>query len=218
MFQAYPAPDDPFLGVFLIVYAFIFLIALVFGLAQYVMEAVGLSKIAKSCRYPRPWLAWIPFANSYLIGKLAEVSAVRFGKSKRPYAVWLLTLQIIGTVLSAVPLVVWTALLINGVAVEEYSAAIIAGDSDVMSYAVFATFPLSSVISILSVLELVVQFLAYHLIFMLFDEKNAILFVLLSLLVSFAFPIILLILSRRAPNLPVDNRTPPISPVENATA
>ena len=214
MFQAYPSHDVPFL--FLIVYAITFLIALVFGLAHYVMEAVGLSKIAKSCRYPRPWLAWIPFANSYLIGKLAEVSAVRFGKTKRPYAAWILTLQIISTVLWTVYMVVWTATMIIGI--PEYSAAIIAGDTEAMPYAVFAMFPLMGVFSILSVLQLVVQFLAYHLLFMLFDEKNAILYVLLSVLVSFAFPIILLILSRRTPNLPIDNPTQPVTPVENATA
>ena len=214
MFQAYPSHDVPFL--FLIVYAITFLFALILSLAQYVIEAVGLSKIAKSCRYPRPWLAWIPFANSYLIGKLAEVSAVRFGKPKRPYAVWLLTLQIIGTVLWTVYVVVWTATMIIGI--PEYSAAIIAGDTEAMPYAVFAMFPLMGVFSILSVLQLVVQFLAYHLIFMLFDAKNAILYVLLSVLVSFAFPIILLILSRRTPDLPVDNLTPPISPAADVTA
>ena len=40
------------------------------GLVLYVLSSLGLMKIAQSKGIENPWLAWIPFANLYIMGKI----------------------------------------------------------------------------------------------------------------------------------------------------
>lgn len=53
------------LGVFALVFAFI-------GFIFYVLQAIGLYKIATKQGYDKPWLAWIPFVNIFMIPILVE--------------------------------------------------------------------------------------------------------------------------------------------------
>ena len=46
---------------------------LVFVLALYAYAALALMKIAKKTNIDKPWLAWIPIANLYLITQIAGV-------------------------------------------------------------------------------------------------------------------------------------------------
>ena len=48
----------------------------------YVFYALGLSRMAKACHHPRPWMAWVPYADYYLTGELAELSAIRYRKKR----------------------------------------------------------------------------------------------------------------------------------------
>lgn len=52
-----------FLGIFLI-------IPLLIAIAIYVLMAIGLSTLAANAGIENPWLAWIPIANLYILGKL----------------------------------------------------------------------------------------------------------------------------------------------------
>lgn len=44
----------------------------VIGLAQYVLQGVAMFKIAKRRQLPKPWLAFIPYANTYMLGAIAD--------------------------------------------------------------------------------------------------------------------------------------------------
>ncbi len=50
--------------------AIIMAIILAIAVLMYVFTGIGLSKIAKKLGEENSWLAWIPVANSYLVGKL----------------------------------------------------------------------------------------------------------------------------------------------------
>lgn len=43
-----------------------------FGLINYILSALAIYKIAKVEKVNNPWLAWIPFANSYMVIKVAS--------------------------------------------------------------------------------------------------------------------------------------------------
>ena len=43
-------------------------------IAVYIYSALALSVIAKRAKVKNPWLAWIPFANFYLVTQIAKVS------------------------------------------------------------------------------------------------------------------------------------------------
>ena len=44
---------------------------MLFGVVNYVLSSLAIYKIAKVEKVKCPWLAWIPFANSYMVIKVA---------------------------------------------------------------------------------------------------------------------------------------------------
>lgn len=65
---------------FMVLLALVWLVGLILQGVLYVLRAVGLSKIAKKLGVGHRYLAWIPYANAYLLGACAEKSAYRDGK------------------------------------------------------------------------------------------------------------------------------------------
>ncbi len=60
-------------------------IALVIGIVCYVFNAIGLYSMAKNRNIDHAWLAWLPIANSYLMGELIN-DDVSIGSWHIPYA------------------------------------------------------------------------------------------------------------------------------------
>ena len=54
-----------------IVFTFIMIIYPIYLLLRYLFEAIAFYKISKKRNDRHPWIAWIPFANEYLRGKIA---------------------------------------------------------------------------------------------------------------------------------------------------
>lgn len=48
----------------------IVVVALVIGIPLYILTSLGLMKLAQRRGIENPWLAWIPIANVYILGKL----------------------------------------------------------------------------------------------------------------------------------------------------
>jgi len=59
-------------AIFMIIYFAIIGLSLLMSVAIYVFNSIGLMTIAKNRGITHPWMAWIPFANSYLFGKLSD--------------------------------------------------------------------------------------------------------------------------------------------------
>ena len=57
----------------ILVFGAISLIALVIGIAVYLYVSFALMTLAKKMKMERPWLAFIPFANLYLMSKMAKM-------------------------------------------------------------------------------------------------------------------------------------------------
>ncbi len=66
------------------------LIVLVIGfltvIATYVLQALAIMRMSKKLYIERPWLAWIPIAQSYALGRVAERCDERQGKDVKPWA------------------------------------------------------------------------------------------------------------------------------------
>lgn len=71
------------LGIMLVVFLLFYLVLVGIMLANYIMTAIGLQKIAKRRGVNYPWLAWIPYANYWLIGSIADDYDNRNGLKKR---------------------------------------------------------------------------------------------------------------------------------------
>ena len=77
-------------GILLVAYLFIILI----GIASYIMNAVAFQRIASKRLIKNAWLAWIPIANSWIIGSIADEYDEKNGIKRRWRAV-LLVLSLI---------------------------------------------------------------------------------------------------------------------------
>lgn len=69
----------------------LYLVILGIGIANYVMTSLSLYTIASRRNINNPWLAWIPYANYWIIGSIADEYDARNG-IKRKWRVVLLTL------------------------------------------------------------------------------------------------------------------------------
>ena len=68
---------------------------------QYVLNGIAYMKLAKRRNMPNPWLAWVPFANSYLIGAVADNINGQYQKPTNR-RVLLLVLSIISVVTTTI--------------------------------------------------------------------------------------------------------------------
>ena len=89
-----------FMGVIMVVT----LVFAIIGLAFYVILSLGLMTLARKKGIENPWLAWIPFANLYILGKIVDnvdVSTYNINKLELvlPLAV------VASTILCAIPLI-----------------------------------------------------------------------------------------------------------------
>lgn len=240
--------------------AFIFMMLLSFALpvAVYVLSSIGLYRMAKSCNLASPGLAWVPIANLYILGSIAEIGASRGVKKSMPFRKILPGLSI-----AMIAVVVALFIAVFAVAFAEimnmpddgsdpsdedvefvsYTASELDyslnpdsdfdADSDDDLYdeeydpemdalaikliLVFMLFYFALII--VAILLSVFEYIALWHVYKLFDESNAVLYLLLSIFVSIAMPVIYFILGRKTPNLPVVTPTvAPAYPYETAYA
>ncbi|PKM65301.1 MAG: hypothetical protein CVU95_15980 [Firmicutes bacterium HGW-Firmicutes-2] len=91
-------------GAFLALFGGFIFIFLLIGIANYVLMAIGLMKMAQNQGIENPWLAWVPVGNLYIIGKL--IRTIEFGANKYEKAELILLIGFAATVvLGAIPLI-----------------------------------------------------------------------------------------------------------------
>ena len=59
------------MGFVFVVFLFIFMISAAIGIALYILNGFGLMELAKTCSEKYPYLSFVPYASTYLTGKLA---------------------------------------------------------------------------------------------------------------------------------------------------
>ena len=64
--------DDEMGAAIGMVYIIYYLITIGLGIAGYVLSSLGLSTIAKRRGISKPWLAWIPVANMWIVGSISD--------------------------------------------------------------------------------------------------------------------------------------------------
>ena len=81
-------------GIFIAMILF-YLVFGAIGLADYIFKSIGLHRIAGRLGEQNPWLAWIPFARTYLHGKIA--GSLDLGNRKvKNLGIWLLVVPLVG--------------------------------------------------------------------------------------------------------------------------
>lgn len=92
--------DNPeMLNLLMIVYIIVGAIALAISVALYILQGIGVCRMAKTAGIARAGFAYVPFARWYVFGKLAE-AGVRPGTKSAPFSVHLLVLSVLQALLN----------------------------------------------------------------------------------------------------------------------
>lgn len=163
-------------GIFLILY----LLAMGFSVVSYVLNAVGMYRIAKRRGIHHAWLAWVPIGCNWLLGSISDhyqyVAKQKVTKRRKVLlilslillvALGLFTTGIVATVLSA------------NSAAGEMTGAILSVALLVISY--LAMLGLSIAIT-------VICYIAYYDLFRSCKPENAVLYLVLGILFSVTLP------------------------------
>ena len=154
-------------------FAFILLIFLygLFGLPGYVLTGISLYSIANRRGIERPWLAWVPGMNLYVLGCVSDqYQAIVRGKNKNKRTAILLLM-----------LVEMVAFCLMHLAAPSGEAAPIMG-----------TFLLIFVPAwCVGAALVVISFIALHDVYVSCDPKNAVLFLVLSIVFAVTQPFFL---------------------------
>ena len=150
------------------------------GLTPYILQSLGLYRLAKNRGIDAPWLAWIPVGKSYIMGSLSEASP--YIKKKFP-KMRIIFPSITGGYLFVV-------IILTVVMVTRYLISFPMWESDFMGFNFFGSYIIIFNI-IIYVLGLAVTasgvFVMYH-IYKVYDPANAVLYTVLSAIgLSFIF-------------------------------
>ena len=232
-------------GTVLVFELILFLFTMSIPLVLYVINAIGLSRMARSCNLKSPWLAWVPIGDLYLVGSMAEIGASRGGKKSLPYRKILPILSAGVIALFIAVIVLFVGMILDNPEVFQSEFADDTVNVELVDYdlydpdsesptddfgwemeedpdlyaddieEIYTDFLLTFVgiflfyLAILgiAIVLAVFEYIALWHVFKLFDEPNAVIYLVLGIFVSSALPILYLILSRKTPNLPTAQPT-----------
>ena len=169
-------------------------IAFVAGVAQYIMNALAYLFLAKKVGVKNGWLGFIPIADLYLLGKIADVSSPKKNNAKR-----LLISQLV-MVLLAIVLLISTAIIGVSAAIAVGTSEIGAVTGAMIPFALVAVF-----FSVSAIFVAVYYYIACYRVCEDFGGKYSVLWFLGILLGgmlssgSLISPILLLVLSTKTP-------------------
>lgn len=179
-----------FAGIMLVYFAFFSIIAV----AMYLLQAFGLYGMAKGSGISAPWRGFIPFANTFLFGKIAEKYRKKDGKPSAKFGGLLLAFEILTAVFAVVCLLFAInvfSVLFAYLAYDNSDTAI----SRAMVSMIFSSLVLMGV----SIAYAVIYYVALWRIFTAFDYNNATVYFVLSIFFSFLGPIFLFVLRNKQP-------------------
>ncbi len=179
-----------FASIMFIYFAFIVIIAL----AMYLLEAVGLYGMAKSSGFSRPWRGFVPFANTFLFGKIAERYVKKDGKRSAKFGGLLLAFEIL-TLIFSIATMAFVISMISVLATSYNDSELNASIVVPMVAMLACCFVLIGVL----IAYVVIYYVALWRIFTAFDYNNATVYFVLSILFSFLGPIFLFVLRNKQP-------------------
>ena len=179
-----------FTSIIAVYFAFLGIISLV----MYLLQAFGLYGMAKGSGISAPWRGFIPFANTFLFGKIAERYVKKDGKKSAKFGGLLLAFEILTLVLAFVTIAFAISMIFVLVAAEN--------ETD-LAYSILAPmlamFISCFVLMGVSIAYIVLYYVALWRIFTAFDYNNATVYFVLSILFSFLGPIFLFVLRNKQP-------------------
>ena len=183
-------------------------VSAVIGIAIYLLESISVYKMAKSAQIKNPWLAFIPVANDWVFGTLAEKYKKKNGTKSARFGIILPVLEGI-VLIETIALTIFTVISIKeitGYALDAVNTSAEMAPEQFMSLipVIILYFALMAV----AIAYAVVFFIALWRVYYSFDKSNATLYIVLSVIFTISVPIILFIIRNRKPEFDPHNNIP----------
>lgn len=152
--------------------------SMAFGIATYVLSAVAIYAISRRRGLRKPWLAWVPVLNIWLLGSLSDQYQYVVNRQNKSKRKWLLALGILMLVFAIVFLVMALATLDGAMRNFGNPHRLM---SNVMGPAMAMMglmLPLLAVV----IAYYVIRYMALYDVFKSMDPQNCVLFLVLSIL------------------------------------
>ena len=156
----------------------ILLISCAISIAIYLFQAIGLYKMGKRLNISAPFLAFIPVANIYVLGRVAQEPVD--GKKRLPYG-WILLGLSLGT-----DLIGFSSLMGTVRAIIQFGAG--SNIEDLLEAFVMSYMAKSVLSAAASIAYTVFYYIAIYYLFKNFNPENATLFTVLSIFFGFLTP------------------------------
>ncbi len=198
MNDIYPELTEELLGTGSILSLLSAVPSMLISIAVYVATAYGLYTIAKRRGISKPWLAWIPVGSAWILGAVADhYRMVTEGKRKNRRKI------LLGTDLAVLALclllIVLCVVMIVGVLIGIGSDTMEMPDSAVMTTGLSAIgiLVLCLPLVVLSIIHTVFYYIALYDLYKSCEPENAVLYLVLSILISYCQPIFLVLCSKK---------------------
>lgn len=190
-----------FMELFSSIMAVALLFAGIIMLVFYVLNAIALTGLSKNRGLNNPWIAWIPFADGYAIGRLSDDINLRRGKTTR-HRIILLVMEILTAVFAVLMLVFMLPAFFD--LMEQAISGQLDYYSDAEIIQLLRPFVFGWLVMIpLLVVEIiytVFQYIALYNIYKSYARSNAVVFLVLSILFApITTTIFLLMIKNRMP-------------------
>lgn len=145
-----------------------------FGIAAYILTALAIYRISRRRGLNKPWLAWIPVVNCWLLGSLSDQYRYVVKGENRSKRKWLMTLNILKTVLA----------LLLVILVIVAAGMLILSDAREMIGLMITVLGLVLPFAAVTIAFCVIRYMALYDVYRSLDPDNAVLYLVLSVLFS----------------------------------
>ena len=174
-----------------------------FGIAAYILTAVAFYTISRRRGLNKPWLAWVPVVNCWLLGSLSDQYQYVVKGENKSKRKWLLMLNIAKSIL-ILCLTVMGIITAAGIVFGIHDAGMMRSISKPLMGVLGLTVPMAAVTIALCIIRYMALFDVYRSL----DPDNAVLYLVLSILFSPTEPFFLFFNRDKDQGMPPRKRQP----------
>lgn len=208
--QFMSAEDIGVLSGILAVYGVIFGFAGIIGIVCYVFQSIGLFRMAKNIGLNHAWMAWVPVLSTYTLGKIGSKYIKKDGRPSAKFGGWLLALEIAMVILLIGMIVAVVFLVINAIGMESGTNA----TSETAFFGSLLIFVLVYLVFFaVAIAYSIIYYIALWRTFSIFDNSNATVFLVISIIFSVTLPFFIFAIRNNRPSFTYAERIGFIPPV-----
>lgn len=192
-----------FMGVFFALY---YLLVIGFGIAAYVLQAVSMYTIAKRRGIHHSWLAWLPVGDMWLLGSISDQYQYVAKGRVRNRRKTLLGLTAAMFALMLLLLVAAVMMVVSEVVSYDAGEMLVGSSLAVMLLVYLA-------VLVVAVILVVFKYMALYDLFVSSDPGNAVLYLVLSILVSVTLPFFLFACRNKDKGMPPRRVAQPVAEI-----